>query len=673
MRSDVCRGATLFLLLACLASCGLIVSFDDFDTGPGGAAGKFAIGGTVDGLDGPVTVGLTLNGGEMLPAANGPFTFSNLLADGADYVVAIAENGTPSGHTCSVENGTDRVVAAAVAGVRVHCPSNEASLDSLTVGVGPLQPGFTPSLVDYAAPPIGVPALPSLPVTLVAVDARAHEKGARIVIGTAEPVLGVAHADVPAASGSNAITVVVTAPDGVTRKTYRVGFEGAALPSDYLKASNTRTGAQFGTVVAVSGDTIVVGSPPESSSSRGVGGSQADGGAAGAGAVYVFRVSSGGWVQEAYLKAPNTAVSIAARFGSAVVIDGDTLVVGAPNENSGLAANPLDGSAISAGAVFVFTRANKTWSQQAYVKASDITSVSRFGTSVSLSGDTLVVGADAAPNGSRAGAAYVFTRSGNVWSQQGAPLRAANARNEAGFGNAVAVDGDTLVVGASNESSLGPGVNGDSTTVGPGNGAAYVFVRSGVSWSQQAFIKSAHPGSAGTSFGAALALAKDLLVVGAPNDGRDAGGAPDPSGSSGAIYFFARSGTTWTQQSLRRASNARPSALFGASLAMVGDRLAVGSPGENSSSTGIGGAQTPPTGLPQAGAVYLFARQGGGWSQAAFVKASNTRAKAMFGASVALSSTRLMVGSPGETSNATGVNGGQSDTSLDGAGAAYAW
>lgn len=230
------------------------------------------------------------------------------------------------------------------------------------------------------------------------------------MVDKAEPVLGVAHADVPVATGSNAITVVVTAPDGVTRKTYRVGFEGVELASEYLKASNTRAGAQFGTVVAASGDTIVVGSPSESSASRGVGGSQADGGVA-AGAVYVFRLSSGSWVQEAYLKASNTAVGSAARFGSAVVIDGDTLVVGAPNENSGLAANQLDGSATSAGAVFVFTRSNKAWSQQAYVKASDITPVSRFGASVSLSGDTLVVGADAAPNGARAGAAYVFTRS----------------------------------------------------------------------------------------------------------------------------------------------------------------------------------------------------------------------------------------------------------------------
>lgn len=220
------------------------------------------------------------------------------------------------------------------------------------------------------------------------------------------------------------------------------------------------------------------------------------------------------------------------------------------------------------------------------------------------------------------------------------------------------------MVGASNESSIGPGVNGDSTTVGATNGAVYVFVRSGVSWSQQAFIKSAPPGSAGTSFGAALALAKDLLVVGAPNDG---------AARDGAIYFFARSGTTWAQQSLRRASNARPSALFGASLAMVGDTLAVGSPGETSSSTGIGGEETSMPPLTQAGAVYLFAQQGGGWSQVEFVKASNTRAKAMFGASVALSSTRLVVGSPEETSNATGVNGGQSDTSLLGAGAAYVW
>ena len=134
--------------------------------------------------------------------------------------------------------------------------------------------------------------------------------------------------------------------------------------------------------------------------------------------------------------------------------------------------------------------------------------------------------------------------------------------------------------------------------------------------------------------------------------------------------MFTRSGTTWSQQAYVKASNPQIDALFGGSVALSGDTLAVGSHLESSNSTGVNGNQAD-TSASQAGAVYVFTRSGTTWSQQAYVKASNNRASALFGGSVALSGDTLAVGAVGESSNATGLNGNQADTSASFAGAVY--
>jgi len=178
-------------------------------------------------------------------------------------------------------------------------------------------------------------------------------------------------------------------------------------------------------------------------------------------------------VQQAYLKASNTEASDS--FGQAVALDGDTLVIGANTEDS--AATGVGGAqgngATNSGAVYVFTRSGGVWSQQAYLKASNTEANDLFGSSVAISGDTLVVGAyveDSAATGiggnqadntaSGSGAVYVFTRSGGIWSQQ-AYLKASNAETNDFFGYAVAVSGDTLAVGAYAEDSAATGVGGN--------------------------------------------------------------------------------------------------------------------------------------------------------------------------------------------------------------------
>ena len=162
----------------------------------------------------------------------------------------------------------------------------------------------------------------------------------------------------------------------------------------YLKASNTDAGDRFGYSVAISGDTVVVGAPGESSNATGIGGDQADNSVPEAGAAYVFVRNGVTWTQQAYLKASNTDAGD--EFGYSVAISGDTVVVGAYGESSdatGVDGNQTDNTAPQAGATYVFVRNGVTWTQQAYLKASNTDASDHFGYSVAVSGDTTVVGA----------------------------------------------------------------------------------------------------------------------------------------------------------------------------------------------------------------------------------------------------------------------------------------
>lgn len=237
--------------------------------------------------------------------------------------------------------------------------------------------------------------------------------------------------------------------------------------------------------MAVSGDTVVIGAHLEDSSTTGVN-STPDQSAVLAGAAYVFVRSGTSWSQQAYLKASNTGVWD--YFGSAVAVSGDTVVVGAPMEDSGTqGVNSTPNDAVAdAGAAYVFVRNGTTWSQQAYVKASNNDPAARFGFSVAASGDLVVVGANwensgttginSTPNtsASRSGAAYVFERNGTNWSQQ-AYLKASNTGADDNFGQSVSASGDTVVVGANEEDSGTTGINSTPNESAVGSGAAYIF------------------------------------------------------------------------------------------------------------------------------------------------------------------------------------------------------
>ncbi len=472
----------------------------------------------------------------------------------------------------------------------------------------------------------------------------------------------------------------------------------------YIKASNAGAADDFGYGIALSADgsTLAVGAEFEASAVAGIDGNQADNSMPGAGAVYVFTRSGTTWSQQAYIKASNPGMND--YFGSSMALsaNGSILAVGAYREASaaaGIGGNQADDTAPDTGAVYVFTRSGTTWSQQAYIKASNTGAGDNFGFPVMLSADgtTLAVGAlredsaasdvggdqadNAAPD---AGAAYVFTRSGTTWVQQ-AYIKAFNtgAGDYFGFDIALSSDGSTLAVTALQEDSAATGIGGNQDDdSAPNAGAAYVFTRNDITWSRQAYLKPSNTG-AGDNFGHSVALSADgsTLVVGALWEDSAATGVEgrqddNSAVDAGAVYVFVRNATTWLQQAYLKPSNTDAGDWFGTAVALSGDGslLAVNADSEDSAATGVGGDQANNS-ASDAGAVYLFTRSGTAWSQRAYVKASNTGAGDFFGhrPGVVLSSdgSTLAVGSHREDSAAAGIDGDQSDNSASGAGAVY--
>ncbi|RYF39803.1 MAG: integrin [Comamonadaceae bacterium] len=472
----------------------------------------------------------------------------------------------------------------------------------------------------------------------------------------------------------------------------------------YFKSSNPDLGDAFGASVALSADggTLAIGAPFEDSSASGINGNQADNSTGNAGAVYVFTRSGGVWSQQAYIKASNPGATDA--FGTSIALsaDGNTLAVGAIQEDSGatgINGNQADNGTADSGAVYVFTRAGGAWSQQAYVKAGNPQVGAQLGIGVALSADGNTLAASAwgersgatGINGNQAdtsapnsGAAYVFTRAGGVWSQQ-AYVKAGNTEAGDLFGIAIALsgDGDTLAVGARLEAGGVAGINGNQAdnTV-PGSGAVYVYTRAGATWSQQAYVKASNPGT-NDEFGASVALSADgsTLAVGAAQEDSNATGingnqADNSAGGSGAAYVFTRAGGAWSQQAYVKAGITEAVDLFGNRVALSadGNTLAVGAVGEDSSATGIGGNQADNT-VAISGAAYVFTRAGAAWSQQSYVKASTLSANDQLGRSIALSGdgNTLAVGATGEDSGSTGVQGDQANDAVAEAGAVFVY
>jgi hypothetical protein len=487
----------------------------------------------------------------------------------------------------------------------------------------------------------------------------------------------------------------------------------------YIKASNPGVGDQFGgggaawghsLAMSRDGLTLAVGSRLEDSAATGINGDQTDNSARDSGAVYVFTRASENdpWAQQAYVKASNAEEGDQFGFNVGLSDDGNTLIVTAPEEDSsatGIDGDESDNSYSNAGAAYVFTRSNGTWTQQAYVKASntgELEDGDTFGFRIALSsdGDTVAIsalGEDSAATGINgdqsdnsaggAGAVYVFIRNGATWSQQ-AYIKASNMDASDLFGSSVSLsdDGNWLAVGALDEDSNAKGLNGDQTdNSARGSGAVYVYRRDGASWSQQAYIKASNT-ERNDAFGVSVAFNGDAttLAVGAMDEDSTSTGvngaeAPaegtdwESDRSIGAVYVFTRSDTTWTQQAYLKASDPGPNDQFGVRVSLDddGNVLAVPTPLEDGGGRGIDPVEDDSA--EDAGVVYLFRRSGETWRQAAYIKAPNADTYDEFGATAALSGdgSILAIGSRGEDGGGAGVGADQSDNSVRDAGAVY--
>lgn len=341
-----------------------------------------------------------------------------------------------------------------------------------------------------------------------------------------------------------------------------------------------------------------------------------------------------------YFKASNSDMHDSFGAATAISSDGNTLAVSATTERSnatGVNGDQSNNSLALAGAVYVFTRVGAQWSQQAYLKESNTELVDFFGSSLALS-----------------------------------------------------ADGNTLAVGAPLESSNATGVDSSGgptpTTDNDGAqfaGAVYVFARNGTDWSQQAYVKASNTG-ASDQFGDSVALSADgnTLAVGASGESSSTVGvgSGDPNEDdeaaplSGAVYVFTRANTQWTQETFVKASTTHANDGFGLSVALSADgsTLAVGAPNEDGRGIGVDANQLI-FGEDDSGAVYVFARTSMQWVQQTYIKASNSDPLYRFGTSLALSAdgNTLAVGSPGEQSNAMGIDGNQANDLLSEAGAVY--
>jgi len=497
----------------------------------------------------------------------------------------------------------------------------------------------------------------------------------------------------------------------------------------YLKASNPDMGDHFacggslpghiGSALAAStdGNTLVVGSPHESSAASGINGDAGDNSLYNSGAVYVFVRRNNAWIQQAYVKASNPGQSDLFGMSVAISADGNTMAVSAPWERSaatGVNGNQSDDSMPQAGAVYVFTRSGDVWSQQAYLKASNTgrppndndptADGDQFGISVAVSGDgnTIAVGAitedsvatgingnQADDSAHSAGAVYVFARTGTNWAQQ-SYLKGSNTEAADLFGYDVALnqDGNTLVVAGYDEDGPGRGVNVEQGNGANGSGALYVFNRTAATWAQTAYLKgSRSEGNDALGFSIAISGDGSTIVAGAADESCLVGGInpegcdmdkPEDAsgGSSGAAYVWVRNGDAWTEQAFLKASNPQLQDWFAANVAISrdGHTLLVSAPMEDSNARGLNGDQQNDEAI-ESGAAYLFKRSGTTWTQQAYIKAENAEEYDEFGTTVAMSGDgrTLFLGARMESGGIAGINGNQSDNSIPQAGAVYVW
>lgn len=415
-----------------------------------------------------------------------------------------------------------------------------------------------------------------------------------------------------------------------------------------IEANDGASGFEFGTSVDIQGNEVIVGAPGADNQRGGV---------------YVYLRSGDLWILQNKIS-PDEGQD-GESFGKALAYAGFDLIIGAPDniningpdagivylysrmlnnwnfESTVLASNkliqPLFGTSVAisdsiavvgaegkegdTGAAFVYELSSEGWTQVAELEASDGAAGDLFGNAVALFGDVIVVGAPGDDNerGVDAGAVYTFLRGSMGWSEQ-VRLVAEDGAAGDGYGSAVTIDDFTLSVGAQTA----------DTPSGEDAGKVYIYTSSGPLWIQQAAI-SLPDGSAGDLFGASLDLENTTLVIGAPENGL----------KSGRVYVFERVGAVWVRETVLTSSDGLVGDRFGADVALDDNYIITGAPFHNG----------------EEGAAYVFRRTSGQWgdNEEGKIESAVGAAGDRLGASVALSGNFSLLGAP-QSSNALGAS-----------------
>jgi hypothetical protein len=354
----------------------------------------------------------------------------------------------------------------------------------------------------------------------------------------------------------------------------------------------------LGTSVAMDADVMIVGSPAADS---------------GAGAAYAFRRSGAFWTQQARLTIPGGGTLDA--LGTSVAVSGDVAVLGAPG---------ADGATAGSGVAIVYEFDGALWVPLQTLSAIDGQGQDFFGQAVSISGDTILIGAYGDDDqGSLSGSVYVFMRAGATWLFQ-QKITASDAAAGDQFGWSVSIDGATAVVGANLDDEAGAD-----------RGSAYVYQRGGTVWSQATKL-SASNAAAGDFFGQSVAVSGNAIVVGAPaEDGAEA--------DSGSAYVFRNGVSGWVAEDVLTPTDGEALDNFGGAVALDGDLAVVGARGEDETGN-------------RAGAAYAFGNNAGTWGQIIKLTASDAAEDDFFGVSVGASDGRAAVGAP--FNDTDGMNAG---------------
>ncbi len=385
-------------------------------------------------------------------------------------------------------------------------------------------------------------------------------------------------------------------PSLVCRLTCRNELPQCLMQQKLTASADASAEDKFGVTVSLSGNVAVVGALWDGCAS----------GSSKCGSAYVFRFDGTCWIEEQKLIASDAAAFD--MFGTSVSVSGDTVIVGARRDNCAVG--------IYCGAAYVFRFNGTSWDQKQKLTASDAAAFDMFGTSVSVSGDTVIVGArrDDCAAGVSCGSAYVFRFNGAAWDQE-QRLTASDAAAYDIFGNSVSVSGNTAVVGAKQ----------DACAAGVSCGSAYVFRFNGTSWNQEQKL-TASDVAAIDFFGVSVSVSGDTAIVGAFFDDCAAGE------NCGSAYVFRFNGTSWHEEQKLAASDAAEGDRFGYSVSVSGDTAAIGAASDDCAA----GADC--------GSAYVFRFDGTSWVEERKLTAADAEPGDAFGWSISVSGETAVVG-----------------------------